>query len=127
MTRWPQVLIAFVVVLGVTGCTQVYTERSGDVPPELYDIADPNDMIPGVAWAGGDTDVWLVLTWGSSSCPWEPKEIREIGDAIYEIRIEKTGGWFCTADLAPMVYSLPAPVTRGTPVTVHLGSRIVGL
>ncbi|WP_157156291.1 MULTISPECIES: hypothetical protein [unclassified Diaminobutyricimonas] len=58
----------------------------------------------------------------SSSCPWEPKEVREIEDSIYEIRLEKTGGWpFCTADLAPTVHHLPAPVTRDTPVTVDLG------
>ncbi|WP_157157578.1 hypothetical protein [Diaminobutyricimonas sp. LJ205] len=128
MAPWPQVLVVFVVALSVTACTQVYTERSSDVPPELYGIADPNDMMPGVSWADGDTDEWLLLTCGSSSCPWEPKEIRKIDDATYEIRPEKTGGWpFCTADLTPMVYRLPAPVTQGTPVTVHLGSRTVEL
>lgn len=77
-------------------------------------------MEPLVVWSE-DGESWLFLTFGSSSCPNEPRDIRETGDRAFEVTLESDGGLFCTADIGPAVYKVPAPVSPGAPVTVDLG------
>lgn len=81
------------------------------------DLLDPQ---PTVAW-DEDEDAWLILTYDSSTCPAEPREISETADDSFEIRLETSGGPVCTADLGATAYRVPAPVPRGTPVTIDLG------
>lgn len=123
MRRWPLLLAAGALTMLVTACSPIYTERLTTIPTEIPVPDNPGDTTPLVTWAGVQENDWLVLTWGSSSCPSEPKDVRETAEGAYEIRLEKSGGFglFCTADMAASVYRIPSPVPRGTPVKIDLG------
>jgi hypothetical protein len=120
---WLPLLAVGALTMLMTACTPIYTERLSTIPTEIPVPDNPGDTTPLVTWAGVQENDLLVLTWGSSSCPWEPKEIRWTSAGVYEIRLEKSGGFglFCTADTAASVYRVPSPVPRGTPVTIDLG------
>ncbi|GGD90081.1 hypothetical protein GCM10007269_35860 [Microbacterium murale] len=77
-------------------------------------------MEPTVVWSE-DGESWLFLTFGSSTCPNEPRDIRETGERAFEVTLEAAGGFSCTADIGPAMYKVPAPVSPGAPVTVDLG------
>lgn len=114
------VVSAALAVLALTGCSASIGEKLDVYPQELIDNPGNGEMTPTVVWSD-DGEHWLVLSFGSSSCPWEPRELTEPSPNSYEIRIEKTGGPFCSADFEPTVHSIPTPVIKGTEVTVDLG------
>lgn len=59
------------------------------LPDELVSSSDLLDPQPTVAW-DEDEDAWLILTYGSSTCPAAPREISETADDSFEIRLEST-------------------------------------
>ena len=121
MRRLSIASLALLLVAGVAGCTNsLGAVRLDTIPDELASSSDLLDPQPTVAW-DPDEDAWLILTYGSSSCPTEPREISETADGSFEIRLETSGGPVCTADLGPTAYPVPAPVPHGTPVTIDLG------
>lgn len=121
MRRLSIASLALLLVAGVAGCANsLGAVRLDTIPDELASSSDLLDPQPTVAW-DPDEDAWLILTYGSSSCPTEPREISETADGSFEITLETSGGPVCTADLGPTAYRVPAPVPRGTPVTIDLG------
>lgn len=121
MRRLSIASLALLLVAGLAGCANsLGAVRLDTIPDELTSSGHLLDPPPTVAW-DQDEDAWLILTYGSSSCPNEPREISETADGSFEIRLETSGGPVCTADLGPTAYRVPAPVPRGTPVTIDLG------
>lgn len=120
-----RIAVMFLSVLALTfaGCSSNGMERLGETPPELLGAAN-SDMDPTVVWSE-DGKSWLFLTFGSTSCPTEPREIRETGERTFEVTLESTRGPFCTADIGPAMYRIPAPVLPAKPVTVDLGFGVV--
>ncbi|MDP3952038.1 hypothetical protein [Microbacterium sp.] len=122
MTRAALILPALVLLLA--GCSSSSSaERLDEAPPELEGLAGP-EMEPTVVWSE-DGKSWLFLTFASSTCPNEPRDIREAGDRTFEVTLESTGGVYCTADIGPAMYKFPAPVSPGAPVTVDLGYGVI--
>ncbi|MGM1016930.1 MAG: hypothetical protein ACQEW8_05260 [Actinomycetota bacterium] len=120
--RRAAVVVVPMLVLVLAGCAGVGAERLDETPPELVGVANP-EMEPTVVWSD-DGKSWLFLTFGSSSCPNEPRDIRETGERAFEVTLERAGGFFCTADIGPSMYKVPAPVSPGHPVTVDLGHGV---
>ena len=117
-------IVASVLVFVLAGCSgSSIAERLSATPSELEGVASP-EMEPAVVWSE-DGESWLFLTFGSSSCPNEPRDIRETGDRTFEVTLETTGGFSCTADMGPAMYKVPAPVSPGAPVTVDLGYGVI--
>ena len=113
--------LALLLVAGLAGCANsLGAVRLDTIPDVLTSSSDLLEPQPTVAW-DQDEDAWLIVTYGSSSCPTEPREISETADVSFEIRLETSGGPVCTADLGPTAYPVPAPVPHGTPVTIDLG------
>lgn len=110
-------------VFVLAGCSGIGAERLDEAPPELDGVASP-EMEPTVVWSD-DGESWLFLTFGSSSCPNEPRDIRETAERAFEVTLESAGGLFCTADIGPAMYRVPAPVSPGHPVTVDLGYGVI--
>lgn len=117
-------IIASVLVFVLAGCSgSSIAERLNEAPSELDGVASP-EMEPTVVWSE-DGESWLFLTFGSSSCPNEPRDIRETGGRTFEVALETTGGFSCTADIGPAMYKVPAPVSPGAPVTVDFGYDVI--
>ena len=116
-------IVASVLVLVLSGCSGSMAERLNETPSELEGLATP-EMEPVVVWSE-DGESWLFLTFGSSSCPTEPRDIRETEDRTFEVTLETTGGFSCTADIGPAIYKVPAPISPGAPVTVDLGYGVI--
>ena len=108
-------------LLGLAGCANsVGAVKLDTIPAGLTSEIDLLDSRPTVVWDGGD-DAWLVLTFGSSSCPTEPRELISNPDVSFQLRLESSGGPVCTADLGATAYRMPSPLKNGTPVTIDLG------
>ncbi|MFK4762053.1 hypothetical protein ACI3KS_14045 [Microbacterium sp. ZW T5_45] len=118
-TKRAALALAPMLVLALSGCSGSGAERLDKAPPELEGVASP-EMEPTVVWSE-DGESWLFLTFGSTSCPNEPRDIRETGERVFEVTLESTGGFFCSADIGPAMYRVPAPVSPGAPVTIDLG------
>lgn len=116
-------ILAPALALVLAGCSGIGAERLDEAPPELDGVASP-EMEPTVVWSD-DGESWLFLTFGSSSCPNEPRDIHETGERTFEVTLESAGGLFCTADVGPAMYRVPAPVAPGDPVTVDLGYGVI--
>lgn len=70
-----------------------------------------------------DGESWLLLLFGSSTCPPEPLDIRETGYRNFEITVgrpEEAEDHYCTLNSGPNIYRVPAPVEPGDPVTVNI-------
>lgn len=107
------------------GCASAPGERLEAIPTELRAALESGETLPTVMWAESPAEDWLVLTWGSSSCPTGPRDLVRLSESAYEIRLDRSGGPFCTADIGPTAYRIPAPVSRGTTVTVDVGPGTV--
>lgn len=117
----------FGVALLLSGCSKAYIERSPGVPAEATDV-DLNqvDPQPIIVWAD-DGKEWLLVTWGSTSCPSAPKSVTETGPNRFAIELAQEGGFACTADIGPTTFRLMVPpeVNPGSPVTVDIGPGVV--
>jgi len=122
MTRVALIFVP-VLVLVLAGCSSSSAERLDEAPLELEGVASP-EMEPTVVWSE-DGESWLFLTFGSSTCPNEPRDIRKTGERTFAVTLESTGAISCTADIGPAMYKVPAPASPGAPVTVDLGYGVI--
>lgn len=91
----------------LAGCASVYSDRVQGVPTEAADLAldlDQVDPPPFVVWAANGED-WLLVTWGSSSCPNAPASVAETAPGNFTIELEREGGPICTADMGPTLFA----------------------
>lgn len=138
MRRWRSggigAVAAAVMLLAIAGCAPAsFVERSypgvppGAEPltpsaptPGALGLPDP-DLGPRVQWAEAP-GVLAISLWGSSSCPVEPRSLREVGRDRVEVAVHRSGGLFgvCTADLAVTTYEVrvPGAASRTTDLTV---------
>ena len=112
----------------LAGCASVYSDRVQGVPTEAADLEldlDQVDPPPFVVWAANGED-WLLVTWGSSSCPNAPASVVETAPGNFTIELKREGGPICTADMGPTTFRLPAPdgATDGDGVVLNIGPGV---
>lgn len=121
MRRLSIASLSLLLVAALPGCANsLGAVKLNTIPDELEFSSDLLDPKPTAAW-DEDEDALLILTYGSSSCPTEPREISENADGSFVITLESSGGPVCTADLGAAAYRVPSPVPHGAPVTIDLG------
>lgn len=76
----------------------------------------------------GEPSVWwmeegstaVLVTWGSSSCPYEVARIEAVSGGEVALRLDVTGGEACTADIAARSHELVLPRNSERPLMVTL-------
>ncbi len=126
--RIAAMLLSAAVVVALCACSTFYSDKFEGIPAEASAHAPDSESgsnQPFVAW-DSDGQNWLLITWGSGSCPTAPTAVSETGPGRYVIETATEGGPFCTADLGPTTFVIPAPdgVTPEEDVIVDIGPGV---
>ncbi len=112
--------MAVVAVCLLAGCAAPGVAQSvkPGVPSGI--AIEPFTEGPVAAW-GESGETFLIVTWGSSSCPAVANSVTADGEDRISMVFKTSGGEVCTADMAPTTheFELPPAVT-GRPVTIEI-------
>lgn len=121
--------VTLLALIFLCGCSPLYSEKTPGIP---VDLAQPPgdqtsvDPRPFIAWAP-DGDGWLLVTWGSSTCPTAPRTLSETDVNQFTIELAREGGAFCTADIAPTTFRMQPSkdIQPDDIVTVDIGPGVI--
>lgn len=117
---WTGSLMATLAVCLLTGCAAPGVAQSVKPGVSTGIAIEPFMEGPVAAW-GESGETFLVVTWGSSSCPAVANSMTTEGHDRISMVFKTSGGQVCTADMAPTTheFELPPDLT-GRPVTIGI-------
>ncbi|WJM17164.1 hypothetical protein [Microbacterium arborescens] len=102
-------------VFVLSGCASAYTEKISGVPEadqitgtfRSQEDEDSPALTPVIAWSADGSQL-VLTTYGSSSCPAEPRSVRVTQKSVVEIEVARSN-WMCTADYGPTTFWIDVP------------------